>query len=142
MGNGHPIAALITRREIAEQFAAVDEFFSTFAGNPVSCVAALTVLDVIEQTGLVERSGQVGAELSAGLAAEGVEVRGQGLMVGVDLSAQPGTAAVVAERLREHGVLVGTTGPGGEVLKIRPPLIWQREHVDYFLEAFAAAGLA
>jgi 4-aminobutyrate aminotransferase-like enzyme len=68
MGNGHPIAALITRREIAEQFAAVDEFFSTFAGNPVSCVAALTVLDVIEQNGLVERSGRIGAELAAGLA--------------------------------------------------------------------------
>lgn len=144
MGNGHPIAALITRREIAERFAEIDEFFSTFAGNPVSCVAALTVLDVIEQTGLVARSGAIGAELKAGLASlvpADVEVRGQGLMVGVDLSARPGTAAAVAERLREHGVLVGTTGPGGEVLKIRPPLIWESEHVAYFLEAFAASAL-
>lgn len=145
MGNGHPVAALITRREIAERFAAVDEFFSTFAGNPVSCVAALTVLDVIEQTGLVERSGRVGMELFAGLESlvpEDVEVRGQGLMVGVDVSSRPGAATVMAERLRSHGVLVGTTGPGGDVLKIRPPLIWQTEHVSYFLDAFGAAGLA
>jgi 4-aminobutyrate aminotransferase-like enzyme len=145
MGNGHPVAALITRREIAERFAEIDEFFSTFAGNPVSCVAALTVLDVIEQTGLVARSGAIGAQLKTGLEAlvpAGVEVRGQGLMVGVDLSSRPGTAPAVAERLRENGVLVGTTGPGGEVLKIRPPLIWEAEHVEYFLEAFERTALA
>jgi 4-aminobutyrate aminotransferase-like enzyme/Ser/Thr protein kinase RdoA (MazF antagonist) len=144
MGNGHPIAALITRREIAEQFAAVDEFFSTFAGNPVSCVAALTVLDVIEENGLVERSGRIGLELStglAGLAADlhpAAEVRGQGLMAGVAIPPDASsTAADFAERLRSEGVLVGTTGPGGAVLKIRPPLIWEPEHVGYFLEAFA-----
>jgi len=148
MGNGHPIAALITRREIVEEFVAIDEYFSTFGGNPVSCVAALTVLDVIEQTSLVERSGRIGGELSAGLArlAPGlhpsVRVRGQGLMVGVEVppDAVPGlTATVLAERLRERGVLVGTTGPGGNVLKIRPPLIWERHHLDRFLEAFSAA---
>jgi 4-aminobutyrate aminotransferase-like enzyme len=143
MGNGHPIAALITRREIAEQFAAVDEFFSTFAGNPVSCVAALTVLDVIEQNGLVERSGEIGASLAAGLAPLAAqlhpeaEIRGQGLMAGVAIPPDaPVSAADLAERLRVEGVLVGTTGPGGAVLKIRPPLIWGPEHVGYFLEAF------
>jgi 4-aminobutyrate aminotransferase-like enzyme len=94
---------------------------------------------------LVARSGAIGAELKAGLEAlvpAGVEVRGQGLMVGVDLSSRPGTAPAVAERLRENGVLVGTTGPGGEVLKIRPPLIWEPEHVEYFLEAFERTALA
>ncbi|MEV5967571.1 aminotransferase class III-fold pyridoxal phosphate-dependent enzyme [Kribbella sp. NPDC051952] len=133
MGNGHPIAALITRREIAEAFTEVDEYFSTFGGNPVSCVAALTVLDVIEQTGLVARSGQVGARLRAGLQSlvPDLPVRGQGLMVGVELP----DAADFAERLREYGVLVGTTGPGGGVLKIRPPLIWTEAEVDHFLTA-------
>ncbi|TDO45705.1 4-aminobutyrate aminotransferase-like enzyme [Kribbella sp. VKM Ac-2527] len=138
MGNGHPIAALITRREIAERFAEVDEFFSTFGGNPVSCAAALTVLDVIEETGLVRRSGEVGALLSDGLrriVPDVVSVRGQGLMVGVELDAAP----ELAERLREHGVLVGTTGPGGNVLKVRPPLIWQPSQVEVFLAAFEAA---
>ena len=148
MGNGHPIAALITRREIVEQFIVIDEFFSTFAGNPVSCVAALTVLDVIEQNGLVERSGRIGAELAAGLADlaprlhPATRVRGQGLMVGVEIPPEvPLTAADLAERLREQGVFVGTTGPGGTVLKIRPPLIWDEGHVAYFLKAFQAAAL-
>ncbi|MER7248058.1 aminotransferase class III-fold pyridoxal phosphate-dependent enzyme [Kribbella sp. NPDC000426] len=137
MGNGHPVAALITRREIAQAFTEVDEYFSTFGGNPVSCVAALTVLDVIEQTGLVARSGAVGAELRDGLKAlvPEVPVRGQGLMVGVEVP----DAADFAERLRAHGVLVGTTGPGGGVLKIRPPLIWTSAEVDRFLVAFRQA---
>jgi 4-aminobutyrate aminotransferase-like enzyme/Ser/Thr protein kinase RdoA (MazF antagonist) len=137
MGNGHPVAALITRREIAEAFTELDEYFSTFGGNPVSCAAALAVLDVIEQTGLVARSGAVGAELRAGLRAlvPDLPVRGQGLMVGVEL---PG-AADFAERLRDNGVLVGTTGPGGGVLKIRPPLIWTSAEVAHFLSAFQRA---
>ncbi|MEV6282134.1 aminotransferase class III-fold pyridoxal phosphate-dependent enzyme [Kribbella sp. NPDC051770] len=144
MGNGHPVAALITRRAIAEQFATVDEFFSTFGGNPVSCVAANTVLDVIEESDLVARSGAVGAQLLAGLTElapsihRAAKVRGQGLMVGVEIPDEAGvTAADLAERLREHGVLVGTTGPGGQVLKIRPPLIWETQHVELFLKAFA-----
>lgn len=148
MGNGHPIAALVTRREIVERFVAVDEYFSTFGGNPVSCAATLTVLDVIEQTGLVEHSGAIGEELRTGLSAlardlsDTIQVRGQGLLAGVDIrpGVVPGlTAARLAERLRESGVLVGTTGPGGDVLKIRPPLIWESEHVEVFLEAFRSA---
>jgi len=137
MGNGHPVAALITRREIAEAFVEVDEYFSTFGGNPVSCVAALTVLDVVEQTGLVSRSGEIGALLKAGLESlvPDLPVRGQGLMVGVEL---PG-AVDFAERLRDNGVLVGTTGPGGGVLKIRPPLIWDESHVERFLIGFQQA---
>jgi 4-aminobutyrate aminotransferase-like enzyme len=137
MGNGHPVAALITRREIAEQFAAVDEFFSTFAGNPVSCVAALTVLDVIEERGLVARSGELGDVLRAALTelVPGLPVRGQGLIVGVEVPGAPD----FAERLREYGVLVGTTGPGGGVLKIRPPLIWSPGEVEYFIAAFQKA---
>jgi 4-aminobutyrate aminotransferase-like enzyme/Ser/Thr protein kinase RdoA (MazF antagonist) len=138
MGNGHPVAALITRHEIAAEFSRIDEYFSTFGGNPVSCVAALTVLDVIEESGLVGRSGEVGALLRTGLERllPDVPVRGQGLMVGVEL---PG-ADEFAERLREYGVLVGTTGPGGGVLKIRPPLIWGPEEGEHFLRAFSAAA--
>ncbi len=145
MGNGHPIAALVTRRAIAERFAEVDEYFSTFGGNPVSCAATLTVLDIIEQNGLVERSGILGERLRTGLTAlagDTLQVRGQGLLAGVAVppDAIPGlTAARLAERLRRAGVLVGTTGPGGDVLKIRPPLIWETEHVEVFLDAFGPA---
>jgi 4-aminobutyrate aminotransferase-like enzyme len=122
------------------------KYFSTFGGNPVSCAATLTVLDVIEETGLVKHSGAIGEELRAGLTVLtrdlGFGVRGQGLFAGVaiDPEAVPGlSAAVMAERLRRRGVLVGTTGPGGHVLKIRPPLVWEREHVEVFLDAFASA---
>jgi 4-aminobutyrate aminotransferase-like enzyme len=147
MGNGHPIAALVTRREIADRFAEADEYFSTFGGNPVSCAATLTVLDVVEQTGLVARSGAMGSRLREGLTAiaaevsDTIQVRGQGLLAGVAI--RPGevpglTASHLSERLRAAGVLTGTTGTGGEVLKIRPPLIWETEHVDLFLDAFRA----
>jgi 4-aminobutyrate aminotransferase-like enzyme/Ser/Thr protein kinase RdoA (MazF antagonist) len=139
MGNGHPVAALITRREIADRFTGVDEYFSTFGGNPVSCAAALTVLDVVEQRDLVAHSGRIGELLRAAVREEtGLAVRGQGLFAGMDVV--PGedggpTAADVAERLREAGVLVGTTGRDGSVLKVRPPLVWEEEHVRLFVDA-------
>ncbi|MFI6086275.1 aminotransferase class III-fold pyridoxal phosphate-dependent enzyme [Streptomyces sp. NPDC051217] len=139
MGNGHPVAALVTRREIAERFVRVDEYFSTFGGNPVSCAAALTVLDVIEQTDLVERSGRVGEQLRTEIRqGMGLTVRGHGMFAGIDIRpAETGgvTATELAERLRERGVLVGTTGRADEVLKVRPPLIWESEHVELFLTA-------
>jgi 4-aminobutyrate aminotransferase-like enzyme len=140
MGNGHPVAALITRREIADRFAAVDEYFSTYGGNPVSCVAALTVLDIIEQNGLVAHAGRIGARLRNRLKEVPgvVDVRGPGLMIGVEVEGV--TARDLAERLRRAGVLVGTTGPGGATLKVRPPLIWTDEHVDLFMAAFTGVA--
>jgi 4-aminobutyrate aminotransferase-like enzyme/Ser/Thr protein kinase RdoA (MazF antagonist) len=150
MGNGHPIAALITRREIADRFARTEEYFSTFGGNPVSCAAALTVLDVIEDSGLIARSGRSGERLRTRLArlrdkhpAIG-EIRGQGLIAGVEIvHGGPGTSRAattrIVELLRVHHVLVGSTGLGGNVLKIRPPLIWEDEHVDAFVSALGKA---
>ena len=68
MGNGHPIAALITRRDIVDPFLAFDEYFSTFGGNPVSAAAALTVLDIIEDETLIARSATVGDHLRSEIA--------------------------------------------------------------------------
>lgn len=145
MGNGHPVAALVTRREIVDRFTEVDEFFSTFGGNPVSCVAALTVLDVIEDQDLVANSARQGEALRSGLVSIGaalgipVLVRGQGLLAGVELPTIPGGVPLLVQALLERGVLTSTTGPGAAVLKVRPPLIWQAEHVAYFLDAFEDA---
>jgi 4-aminobutyrate aminotransferase-like enzyme len=146
MGNGHPIAALITRREIADRFARTEEFFSTFAGNPVSCAASLTVLDVIEDSRLMARSSRSGERLRTGLTRLRDkhpvigDVRGQGLLAGVEIvHGGPGTSRAattkIVELLRVHHVLVGSTGLSGAVLKIRPPLIWEDEHVDAFVAA-------
>ena len=97
MGNGHPVAALITRRELTERFAETTEWFSTFGGNPVACAAALAVLDVIEDEGLVARAGRVGPALRAALGEVQArhetigDVRGAGMLTGVELIRDPET---------------------------------------------------
>jgi 4-aminobutyrate aminotransferase-like enzyme len=150
MGNGYPIAAIVTRSEIVDRFAELREFFSTFGGNPPGTVAALSVLDVIEDEGLIERAGRVGDELRAGIreaasSHPGVAaVRGMGQLTGVELTGaggepDPALADRIKNGLREHGVLVGTTGRHDNILKIRPPLPFGSEHVAIFCEAFGDA---
>ncbi len=138
MGNGYPVAAVITRREIAESSPFAGEIFSTFGGNPVAAQAALAVLDVIEDERLVARAARVGARLLACLrdlpSPEIVDVRGRGLLVGVELATAE-AAARTADRLREAGILIGRTGPRGNVLKIRPPLVFGEEHVGLLVSA-------
>jgi len=135
MGNGHPIAAVITRAEIVDRFGAQTTFFSTFGGNPVACAAALAVLDVLEDEHLVANAATVGESLRSLLRAlaerhEAIgDVRGRGLMTGIELVHDRATrepagelAARVKDAMAERGVLIGTTGRHGNVLKIRPPL--------------------
>ncbi len=103
MGNGYPVAAVITRREIVDRFPFARTVFSTFGGNPVAAQAALAVLDVIEDERIVERVKRVGARLLAALSELGrpeiVEVRGRGLIIGVELT-DAETAERVVDRLR------------------------------------------
>jgi 4-aminobutyrate aminotransferase-like enzyme len=138
MGNGYPVAAVVTRRELAEQFPYAGRTFSTFGGNPVAAAAALAVLDVLEDERLPERAAGVGDRLRAALEGLGkadiVEVRGRGLLAGVELSSAE-LAARVTDELREAGVLVGTTGKHDEVLKIRPPLVFTDEHSELLIAA-------
>jgi 4-aminobutyrate aminotransferase-like enzyme/Ser/Thr protein kinase RdoA (MazF antagonist) len=148
MGNGHPVAAVVTRREITERFATTTEWFSTFGGNPVAAAAASAVLDVIEDEQLVRRAAEVGAALRAaiaGLAHPAIgDVRGIGLLNGVELVGDSGAPApertrAVANGMRQRGVLVGTTGRAGNVLKVRPPLVFGNEHIPLVLEALEGA---
>jgi 4-aminobutyrate aminotransferase-like enzyme/aminoglycoside phosphotransferase (APT) family kinase protein len=138
MGNGYPVAAVVTRRELAERFPYAGRTFSTFGGNPVAASAALAVLDVLEDERLPERAAGVGERLRAAIERLGkrdvVEVRGSGLLAGVQLSSGE-LASRVADELRDAGVLVGLTGRDDDVLKIRPPLVFTDEHAELLIAA-------
>jgi hypothetical protein len=145
IGNGFPLAAVITTEEIARSFDNGMEFFSTFGGNPVACAAGLAVLDVLEDEHLQENARKVGGyfieelrQLQEKYAVVG-DVRGMGLFLGIDLvtnreTREPAThqADYIANRLRENGILTGTDGPQHNVLKLRPPLIFSEADADWF----------
>jgi 4-aminobutyrate aminotransferase-like enzyme/Ser/Thr protein kinase RdoA (MazF antagonist) len=145
IGNGFPLAAVVTTREIADAFANGMEFFSTFGGNPVACAAGLAVLDVVEEQKLQRNALKVGEAWMRGLRALQNEfavigdVRGAGLFLGIDLAnsrelREPATAqaSYVVNQLREWGILAGTDGPSHNVIKLRPPLIFSEEDAEFF----------
>ncbi len=151
LGNGATISAVVTRREIAEALTQRTHF-NTFGGNPVATAAASAVLDVIEEDGLQENSRVVGGRLKAGLeklmATHRVigDVRGMGLMLGVELVRDRGTkepapkeTAEVHEAAREMGLLIGKGGLDGNVLRIKPPMCITAEDVDFALDALDRA---
>ena len=150
MGNGHPVAAVVTRPEIAEALAAETGYFNTYGGNPVSCAAGLAVLNVIEKEGLQQNALEVGGYLRERLLAIRVdhpvlgEPHGSGLLQGVDIvkpdgSPDPDLAGCIMNHMRQNGVLIGTTGPNNNVLKIRPPIIFNQEHSEILLASLMKA---
>jgi len=151
IGNGMPLGAVVTRREIAEALTQ-RLHFNTFGGNPVSAAAGLAVMDVIEQERLQENARVVGARLRQGLVALAGrhpligDVRGMGLMLGVELvrdraTREPATEETLAvmERLRELNVLVGKGGLDGNVLRVKPPLCITAADADFAVACLDAA---
>lgn len=143
IGNGHPLAAVVTTPEIAASFANGMEYFNTFGGNPVSSAIGLAVLDVIEQEGLQQHALETGAHLLRGLRElqkrhELIgDVRGSGLFLGVELVRDRTTlesagteADQVIQQLRARNILVSTDGPFGNVLKLKPPMVFTRADAD------------
>ncbi len=146
MANGHPAGALVTRPELLQAFTSRVDFFSTFGGNPVSAAAALATLNVMQEQNLQENAwitGEVLRQEIRGLNHPAIgDVRGSGLMVGVEIIDAAGGpdaagAKTIANGLRRRRVLIGTDGPGANVLKIRPPLPFGVEHAAIFVEALA-----
>ena len=148
LGNGHPLGAVVTTPDVAARFTNGMEYFSTFGGNPVSCVIGREVLDVIEREGLREHARVTGDYLMARLRELGErhvligDVRGSGLFIGVELvtdrherTPAGREAAYVANRMRDKGVLVSTDGPDHNVLKIKPPLCFSVSDADSFAES-------
>jgi 4-aminobutyrate aminotransferase-like enzyme len=152
IGNGHPLGAVATTRRIADTFANGMEYFNTVGGNAVSCAVSNSVLDVIEDEDLLANARRTSEHFFASARAVAARhaaagnpiigaLRGRGLYIGVELVLDPalGTpataaAAYVAERLRDHGVLVSTDGPHNNVLKIKPPLVFATADVDRLVE--------
>ena len=149
IGNGHPMAAVVTTPAIAASFANGMEYFNTFGGNPVSAAIGLAVLDIIRDERLMHRAATIGARMVAGLrrlagrhALIG-DVRGLGLFLGVEMvrgrvtqepAAKELSALVEAMKTR-HGILLSTEGPHHNVLKIKPPLAFDEADCDRFLGA-------
>ena len=146
MGNGHPIGAVVTTREIADAFDNGMEFFSTFGGNTVSCAVGLAVLDVLADEDLQRRALITGHALRVGFDALAAkfpligDVRGSGLFWGLELvrdrvTLEPADveARLIVNRLRDQGVLIGTDGLLHNVLKIRPPMPFNDENADHLI---------
>jgi len=148
MGNGHPIAGIVTRRDLVEEFSNKADYFNTFGGNPVSCAAGLAVLDIIERDNLQQNALDVGQRIIDGLWHLAEEhdcigdVRGSGLFLALELVSDrealtPATelAGKIVEDLREHGILTGRIGPDSNILKLRPPMTLSLDNAEYFLSA-------
>ena len=149
IGNGHPLAAVITTEKIADVFNNGMEFFSTFGGNPVSAAAGKAVLEVLEEEKLMENALKVGNYLLERLRPlvdkfEIVgDVRGSGLFLGIELvknrkTLEPAAeeASFISNRLREKGILLGTDGPFHNVVKIRPPMPITLKDAEYLADSF------
>ena len=148
MGNGHPLSAVVTRRDLVDRFSGFGRYFNTFGGNPVSCAAGLAVLDIIDSENLQQNALEVGQHLIDGLwklADDHLcigDVRGTGLFLAVELVTDrdertPATELTsrVVNDLRHRGVLTGAIGPDANILKLRCPMVLTRADADFALNA-------
>ncbi len=146
IGNGFPIGGVVARADLVNDFRRQSMYFNTFGGNAVACAAGLAVLDVLEREQLMRNAAETGAYLRAGLRRLGErheligDVRGPGLFIGVELvrdraakTPAPDEAKRIANQMRERGVLLSRIGPYDNVLKMRPPMPFGREHADLLL---------
>ena len=141
MGNGHPLSAVVTTKKIADNFNNGMEYFNSFGGNPVSCAIGNAVLNVIEDEALQKKALEVGNYLMNQLGALNHsligDIRGKGLFIGIELInnkeiLSPATreSKVIENSMKDHGILISTDGPDHNVLKIKPPMVFNRENAD------------
>ncbi len=148
IGNGHPLAAVVTTPAIAQAFASGMEYFNTFGGNPVSCAIGLEVLEVLRDERLQANALRVGDRMLHGL--RGLQarypligdVRGLGLFLGFELvrdgaTLEPAAAEAkqLVEAMKARRILLSIDGPLYNVIKIKPPLVFNQDDCDRFLNA-------
>tara|TARA_B110000116_G_scaffold227981_1_gene209166 strand:- start:4763 stop:7834 length:3072 start_codon:yes stop_codon:yes gene_type:complete len=148
MGNGHPMGAVVTTPEIAQAFNNGMEYFNTFGGNPVSCSIGIAVLDIIEQANLQAHALEIGNYLLAQLSnlltrhEQIGDIRGLGLFIGIEIvsnkqekAPRRDLAKYIVERMKDHGILLSTDGPKGNVIKIKPPLVFDKTDATRLIRA-------
>ena len=139
MGNGHPVAAVVCSKQVANKFANGMEFFNTFGGNPVSCAIAKEVLEVVLDKQLQYNAYKVGEYLKSELKKLANKnpimgsIRGQGLFLGVELVSKnkdplADHASYLVNRMKKNGVLMSIDGPDNNVIKIKPPIIFSKQN--------------
>ncbi len=151
MGNGHPIAGVVTTMEVMTAFRQSFRYFNTFGGNPVSCAAAMAVLDVLADEGLQHNARTVGAYAKAGLAKLALrhesigDIRGYGLFFGAEMvtdrtlkTPAPKFTTRVANEMRQRGILLNKLGIHYNTLKIRPPMPFSIADADQMLHTLDA----
>ena len=151
IGNGHPLSVVITKKNIAEVFNNGMEYFNSFGGNPVSCEIGQTVLDIIKEEDLQKNAYETGTYLLTGLKdlkdKHNIigDIRGCGLFIGIELiknyeNMLPAAheAELVVNQMKQKGVLISSDGPDHNVLKIKPPLVFNKNNADYLLESLEA----
>ena len=147
MGNGYPLAGVVSSAELVNEFSEWGMYFNTFAGGPVACAAGAAVMDVIEQESLIDRAAEVGDYLAQKLRSlqekhEIIgDVRHKGLIFAVELVTNraektPATkeADKIVNAMCREGVLISRIGTHDSVLKVRPPMVFEREHADLLIE--------
>ena len=143
MGNGHPLSAVVTTKKIADKFNNGMEYFNSFGGNPVSCAVGNAVLNVIKEEGMQHNALEVGSyllnELKSLQSQHSIigDVRGMGLFIGIELirdikNLQPADteATMIINQMKDQKILLSTDGPDHNVIKIKPPMIFNRENAN------------
>jgi 4-aminobutyrate aminotransferase-like enzyme len=142
LGGGLPISACLGRAELMQAWQREPEVVhtSTFAGAPLACATAIATLDLLEQKKLAERAAEVGQGVLARIESELVgfpgvaEIRGAGLMLGIDFGKRPGAASVVQRALLEQGYIVSTGGGAREVVVLTPALDIEESLLQGFVD--------
>ena len=149
MGNGLPLAGVVAPLELVNAFRERTRYFNTFASSPLQAAVGTAVIDVIEEEGLIQRASETGEYLRDAL--RGIQescepmgdVRGRGLFVAVEWVSDRAArtpdadgANAMVNALKDEGILLSRAGANANILKLRPPLAFDREHADHFLSAF------
>lgn len=148
MGNGYPMGGVVMSTSLQDKFTRKNKYFNTFGGSPVAAAAGLAVIDVIRDEKLIDNARTVGSYLIENLKSLSNkhlkigDVRGAGLFIAVEFVKDRKTkkpnvelASSVINELRNHGILIGAAGAWGNILKIRPPLCFNKDNAEQFLSA-------